>query len=209
MTDLGLTARVNTINSSGDDRSPRRRSRRFWARPRITASDILLHPRCATWKRRFRRRRATDTCRRRPAPAPGPRPAPGPGLHRPRAHSCAESGRRRNLAAQSGRAVARMLVSPVRPGLTRLAAARAALSEATRAPPPNPLLTEADVVDVASDYGDPRLGDGLNRLTAVMAPDPLARDSLLWLGDSGQALALDRTAQAVTCPLTSPTLPVS
>jgi hypothetical protein len=53
------------------------------------------------------------------------------------------------------------------------------------------------VVDVASDYGDPRLGDGLTRLTAVMTPDPLARDSLLWLGDSGQALALDRTAQAV------------
>jgi hypothetical protein len=60
-----------------------------------------------------------------------------------------------------------------------------------------PLLTEADVVDVASDYGDPRLGEGLARLAGAMAQDPLARESLLWLGDSGQVLALDRTAQAL------------
>jgi hypothetical protein len=85
-------------------------------------------------------------------------------------------------------------------GLTRLTSARTALSTAILARQPagqKPLLTEADVVDVASDYGDPRLGDGLDRLTAAMAQDPLARDSLLWLGESGQALDLDRTAQAL------------
>jgi len=91
-------------------------------------------------------------------------------------------------------------VSLLRPGLTRLISARTALSDVIRTRLPagqRPLLTEADVVDVATDYGDPRLGDGLARLATAMAPDPLARDSLLWLGDSGHALTLDHTALGV------------
>ena len=86
-------------------------------------------------------------------------------------------------------------------GLTRLMSARTALSAAILMRLPagqKPLLTEADVVDVASDYGDPRLGDGLDRLAAAMAQDPLARDILVWLGDSGQALAVDRVAQTLS-----------
>ena len=86
------------------------------------------------------------------------------------------------------------------PGLTRLTSARVALSDVIRARLPTgqrPPLTEADVVDVATDYGDPGLGEGLARLATAMAQDPLARDSLLWLGNSGEALALDRTAQRV------------
>jgi hypothetical protein len=85
-----------------------------------------------------------------------------------------------------------------RVGVDRLTSARLALNTAVLARQPageKPLLTEADVVDVASDYGDPTLGDGLDRLAGAMAKDPLPRAGLLWLGDSGLALELDRTAR--------------
>jgi hypothetical protein len=93
------------------------------------------------------------------------------------------------------------LTTRVTGGTARLADARLAtnLVIRSRVPAGQPeLLTEADVVDVASDYGDARVGDGLDRLAATMAKDPLARDGQLWLGDSGQALALDRTAAALS-----------
>jgi hypothetical protein len=84
-------------------------------------------------------------------------------------------------------------------GVERLTAARVATSLAIRATTTpageTPLLSEADVVDVASDYGDPTVGDGLDRLATAMQKDPLPSAGLVWLGDSGQALALDRTTR--------------
>jgi hypothetical protein len=124
-----------------------------------------------------------------PKPAPAPTPTPAP-VEPPRP----------GVPVLGSPGVAPIIRATGSVGLTRLTSARTALSAVILARRPagqKPLLTEADVVDIASDYGDPRLGAGLDRLAAAMAQDPLARDSLLWLGESGQALALDRMAQAL------------
>jgi hypothetical protein len=84
-----------------------------------------------------------------------------------------------------------------RPGVDRVRDARLAFARAAAVRRPTgeqQLLTEADVVDVASDYGDPRLGDGLDRLAAARK-EPLKPDAEVWLGDTGQALLLDRVAR--------------
>ncbi|MBB4099200.1 hypothetical protein [Sphingomonas kyeonggiensis] len=57
-------------------------------------------------------------------------------------------------------------------------------------------LTEADVVDVASDFGDAALGDGIDRLTAAIRP-ALDRTQLMWVGDTGYALLLDAAARDI------------
>jgi hypothetical protein len=59
------------------------------------------------------------------------------------------------------------------------------------------LLTEGDVIDVAADYADPSLGDGLDRLTAALRDRPLDQKASLWIGGTGQALGLDRVARDV------------
>jgi hypothetical protein len=169
LTELGLTARVNAITAEATPFANARIAA-FLGAPRISASDVLM----------------ASTVRDLEAALPTPAPTPTPGPVGPPI-----------LVRPGVTPIARPTASV---GLTRLISARTALSAAILARRPagqKPLLTEADVVDVASDYGDPRLGDGLDRLAVVMAQDPLARDSLLWLGDSGQALALDRIAQAL------------
>ena len=177
--ELGLTARVNAINAVSTPFAAARIAALLGA-PRIIASDILTAAAVHDLEAALP-----------PLPSPGPttEPTPGPIPERPTSVLPGLVSPRVDLVP----------VTALRPGLTRLTSARVALSEAIRARLPagqRPPLTEADVVDVATEYGDPRLGDGLARLGAAMAQDALARDSLLWLGDSGQALALDRTAQA-------------
>ena len=56
-------------------------------------------------------------------------------------------------------------------------------------------LLEGTVIDIANRYSAPGLGDGLAALDAALASDPLGAAALLWLGASGQALALDLAGQ--------------
>ena len=68
---------------------------------------------------------------------------------------------------------------------------------------PQQFLSEGDVLDVATKYGDPRLGDGLDSLTDALRDEPLGQDGELWLGGTGQALDLDsvvRDADATALP---------
>ena len=85
-----------------------------------------------------------------------------------------------------------------RPGLERLAASRLSLTQALAAPTgQQPLLTEGDVLDVASDFGDPALGDGLARVTNALGAPALTATQVKWLGDSGQVLGLDRVCRSL------------
>lgn len=64
-------------------------------------------------------------------------------------------------------------------------------------------LSEGDVIDVASRYGDPRLGEGLSRIRAVWAAKLLTEPPLtkadriaqMWLAQTGLLLALDRAGR--------------
>lgn len=65
------------------------------------------------------------------------------------------------------------------------------------------VLGDGEMMDVAQDYSDPRLGDGLARLDGLLAkewPDP---KQAVWLGESQRALLLDmafRTLPASKLP---------
>jgi hypothetical protein len=77
-----------------------------------------------------------------------------------------------------------------RPGLNRLTTFRSLA--------PVDLISEGDVIDVASDYADSRLGEGLDRVIAALGEDrPLTQAAALWLGESDRALELDRAAREV------------
>jgi hypothetical protein len=80
-----------------------------------------------------------------------------------------------------------------RPGISRLVGIRAVLP-----PTPATLLTEADVNDVASDYADIQIGDGLDRLKAALGTNPLDQAGELWIAGNGLALDLDQVARKAT-----------
>lgn len=74
----------------------------------------------------------------------------------------------------------------------------AATATSARAPTSKLPITEGDVMDVASAYADPRLGEGLERITEQLGKaTPLPQASALWIGDTGKALELDRAARDV------------
>ncbi len=83
-----------------------------------------------------------------------------------------------------------------RTGLSRLTVSRV-LTNATLAAGGPQLLTEGDIVDVASDFSDPRLGEGLDRLTGALGAPPLTRAQLAWLADNGDILDLDDQARGL------------
>jgi hypothetical protein len=83
-----------------------------------------------------------------------------------------------------------------RVGLSRLTVNRALTNAALAAGGPQ-LLTEGDIVDVAADFSDPRLGEGLDRLVTALAAPPLTRDQLAWLADNGDILDLDDQARGL------------
>jgi hypothetical protein len=68
---------------------------------------------------------------------------------------------------------------------------------------PTVQLVEADVIDVASNYGDPRLGEGLSRIRATkagallieMTSDKASGKLQQWLAQTGLVLALDRAGR--------------
>ncbi|SFI42713.1 hypothetical protein [Albimonas pacifica] len=77
----------------------------------------------------------------------------------------------------------------LRTGAERIAVSRILVAaEADDGPA---VLTEADVLDVASDFDLADLGLGLARLEAAM-DDPLAPLDAAWIGEAGHALDLDR-----------------
>lgn len=188
--ELGLAARVTALNTQATPFAAARITA-FLGAPRISASDVLMTS------------AVHDLEAVLPAPPPAPAPAPG---STPGTTPAPTPGPRRDPPIGLGPVPGRPGVSPLgaerlapRIGLERLAEARNRTSIAVRdtrtSASETPLLSEADVVDVASDYGGPATGDGLARLAMAMANAPLARDGLVWLGDSGQALALDRAGR--------------
>lgn len=52
-------------------------------------------------------------------------------------------------------------------------------------------LGEREVLDVAYDFGHPRLGEGLDRATTKLGGDFLGAEGATWLGESGRALDVD------------------
>ena len=82
----------------------------------------------------------------------------------------------------------------VRTGINRLTLTRSIRALGGSTPE---RLSEGDVIAVASDYSDPRLGEGLERLTDALAAEPLDQPDALWIGDSDRALDLDRAARDV------------
>ncbi len=88
-------------------------------------------------------------------------------------------------------------IATLRPGLTRIAVADAA-GVSTAAREDTPLkLGESEVLDIAQDYADVRLGDGLSRVVATLGKDwPTAKEAM-WLGESGKALAIDHAFRTV------------
>jgi hypothetical protein len=82
-------------------------------------------------------------------------------------------------------------LTAVRSGLTRVAVAEAA-GLTTKARTDTELkLGEGEVMDVAQDYADPHLGEGLARVDAALAEDWPAIKDAVWLGESGRAISLD------------------
>ena len=60
---------------------------------------------------------------------------------------------------------------------------------------PTAHLLEGTVIDIANRYSTSGLGDGLQDLATALASDPLDNTAQLWLGNTGQALALDQAGQ--------------
>lgn len=170
---LGFTARLTKLN---DEATPFAEARiaAFLGSTRILKSDLLLSS--AVHDLEAAVPAAT------PAPSPAPLPSPGPVLDIPLAHP-------------SDLVLARTLRSGVsRLNLSRLIAASAVAAAGTQ-----PKLSEADVIDVASDYAGPRLGDGLDRLSAALAT-PIDSNGQVWIGGTGLGLALDGAARDVSGP---------
>ena len=88
-------------------------------------------------------------------------------------------------------------LASARTGMNR-AAVSSALGLSTRARADTPLsLSEAEVMDIAQDYSDPRLGEGLTRLDQPLGEEwPDSKDAT-WLGETGRALAVDAAFRAV------------
>lgn len=88
-------------------------------------------------------------------------------------------------------------VATLRPGLTRLAVANAVgLSTSSREDTPLK-LGEGEVMDVAQDYSDARLGEGLHRAQAAIGDEWPSAKEALWLGESGKALEIDHAFRTV------------
>jgi hypothetical protein len=84
-----------------------------------------------------------------------------------------------------------------RVGLTRNAlAAETGLSTLVRIDTPL-ALAEGDVMDIAQDYSNPRLGEGFARLDATLGEAWPDAKSAIWLGETGKALTVDAAFRVV------------
>lgn len=94
-------------------------------------------------------------------------------------------------------ASARSNLGAARAGLERAAMAKAIGISAVMRPDTPLNLGEGEVMDVAEDYSDARVGEGLARLDSALGvewPDPKIA---IWLGESGKALAIDAAFRGV------------
>lgn len=190
--ELGVTTRVRNILNSATTFGAARATA-FLGSPKILNSDPFLLNAVVRLEKVIPPTPATPADGSTPTlptpPIVPTRPAPPVAL-RP---STAEALR----AFRSGRTFGR--IEPA--GLSRLAAARVLANARTvEDAGAKALLTEGDVIDVASDFADPRLGEGLDRLTKALGPPALTKAELTFLADSDNILDLDRTARDVDAP---------
>ena len=86
-------------------------------------------------------------------------------------------------------------------GLSRLAASRTLINSRLAADAgAKQLITEGDVIDVASDFADPRLGEGLDLLGKALGAPALTKAELTFLADTENILDLDRTVRDLDTP---------
>jgi hypothetical protein len=88
-------------------------------------------------------------------------------------------------------------LAAARTGLNRVALSTArGVSTAARADT-TLSLGEGEVLDVAQDYSDPRLGEGLSRLDKPLGEAWPDAKGAIWLGETGKALVIDSAFRAV------------
>jgi hypothetical protein len=184
LADLGLAARVQKLTSESTPFAAARIAA-FLGSPKIMASDAFFFAAVHELE-------AAAPAPAAPAPATttGPAPTPVTPVTSP---TLATASTAALLAA------ARPTLPPgriERAGLSRLTLNRTLTNAVLAAGGPQ-LLTEGDIVDVASDFSDPRLGEGLDRLTAALGAPPLTRVQLAWLADNGDILDLDDQARGL------------
>lgn len=96
------------------------------------------------------------------------------------------------LTARSG-----LSLAGARTGLSRINLATA-LGRSTAVRADTQLgLSESEVLDLASDYGDPKLGEGIAALESVLGKEWPDAKLAIFVGESGQALPLDTAFRAV------------
>jgi len=179
LTALGVKPRIDVLRSAATPFAAARMAA-FLGAPRMLASDLLLIAGVHDLEQALPPSPQPEDGEPLPVPAPTPGPV---------------SAVRTDLLSPRLAAIAS---ATTRPGLERLAASRLSLSRALAAPVERQrALSEGDVLDVASDYGYPALGEGLARLTHALEATPLTKEQTQWLGDSGQVLALDRAGRVL------------
>ncbi|MDB5706049.1 MAG: hypothetical protein JWN66_3165 [Sphingomonas bacterium] len=90
-------------------------------------------------------------------------------------------------------------LATARLGLTRLALATATgAGTGIVAGSTDIVLGDGEVMDVAQDYSDPRLGEGLSRLGTQIGKDWPAAKQAVWVGESQRALLLDTAFRALS-----------
>lgn len=177
--DLGVVTRVKKLNDVATTFGAARLSA-FLGSPKIMNSDALFL--------------AAVSRLERIVPEAKPEPTPTPPTRLPTEEFFNPALRLNRIGTLSPTLAAGRL-QPA--GLTRLAATRASLNIAlAKEADVKPLLTEGDVLDVASDFADPRLGEGLGRLEKALG-EPMKKPELTWLADTDNILDLDRTARDV------------
>lgn len=135
-------------------------------------------------------------------PPPQPQPQPTPIFRGPIGTiPTLPAGMREALIRRGGIPGAVDPIAPdlaaTRSGFAMVAAANAA-GVTTAAREDTPLkLGEGEVMNIAQDYSDSRLGEGLSRAArAIDANWPTAKDAV-WLGESGKAPAIDLAFRAI------------
>lgn len=205
---LKLSKRLARINGEATPQAAARLMN-LLSRPGVAASDILTASVIADVEKVVAAElpalpedvSITPVSESAPAPSPAPTPAPVP--------TGTVRGIRPTITAVNPRLLRRMTttarltpealtarpasadLAALRVGLTRVAAAEeAGLTTKARADT-ELTLGEAEVMDIAQDYGDPRLGEGLSRLSTALGDKWPAVKDAVWLGESGRALAID------------------
>ena len=124
-----------------------------------------------------------------PAPPPAPEQPPG-------AVTFSRAPFRLDTAMLRAMPITPDLAS-TRSGLALVAAANAAGTTTAAREDTSLKLGESEVMNIAQDYSDPRLGEGLHRAASSIGGDwPSAKDAM-WLGGSGKAPTVDRAFRAV------------